>query len=247
VLSSIYIIKNSLKGGELTMRRILTLLILGIVMTLSISNAYAVTTSGAIQVTATIQAGTPDMTVKVYLAPNGDSSLINFNAPVASMAFSKFDLVQRPNKAAQWTSVDQFVAFVYAAGLGKQYKITSSGSGSFTRQGGSETLPPSSFACTPVYSATDKWTLPNGDQYEQGAKPALASLGSIGQALAANKLVYQSENPGSSRILQIWYSFPPYTVGGGNPYDPYSPIPSSQASGTYLGASVTIDILPVGP
>ncbi|MBP7216827.1 MAG: hypothetical protein KBA46_06050 [Candidatus Omnitrophica bacterium] len=230
------------------MKKIFVLAIIGILATMTLTSAYAATTSGAIAVTASIQAGTPDMTVRVYRAPNGDPDLINFNAPVTTMTFDKFDLISRPTKASQWTTVDQFVAFVYATGLGKQYKITSktTGAGQFTRTGGAETLPINSFACTPVYAAEDVWKLPDGTEVAQGARPAGSTLGTVGPAInAAGKLVYQSENPGSARIIQIWYGFPPYTATGANPYTGYAPIPSTQTAGSYTGVNVVIDITPV--
>jgi hypothetical protein len=142
--------------------------------------------------------------------------------------------------------VDQFVAFVYADGLGKKYEIKSTGNGvSFVRTGGSETLPSGSFVCTPVYAATDKWKYPDGTEMEQGANPG--TLGSLGNAASATPIkVYTSENPGSARILQAWYGFPPYTVAGVAPYSGYAPIPSTQANGTYSGVSVTLDIAAIG-
>lgn len=230
------------------MKRILTLLILGAATLLMVSCAYAVTTVN-IPVTATIGAGTPDMTVAVYKAPNGDWRLINWAAPVTSMAFSKFDVVTRGTQPAQWTSIDLFVAFVYASGLGRQYKITSTGTGALTRTGGTETFPAGSFACTPVYRGGDDgdyWLLPDGTKvYQSVDRPTGSSLGTIGRAITTSKLVYQSENPGSARIIQSWYSFPPYTSTGTAPYTLYAPIPSTQVAGTYTGLTVTIDIVPM--
>jgi hypothetical protein len=223
------------------MRKLLCLLVvLGILM-LFAESAQAVSSTSPIAVTAKIQAGTPDMDVKVYKIPNGDSSLIDWAAPVGSMAFEKFNVVQRTGKDPQWTSVDHFVAFVYANGMGKKYQIKSTGSGSFTS--GSNTLPAGSFACIPVYSAADKWKYPDETMVAQGNMPSSASLGSKGKAIATDKQVYTSENPGTARIIQVHYAFPPYNIDGTAPYTTdYAPIPATQATGTYSGVTVTLSI-----
>lgn len=223
------------------MRKGLCLLVVLGAVALCVLKAQAVTTSGPITVTAQIQSGTPDMTVTIHKLPNGDYNLINWSETITSMAFDKFNVLQRTGKDPQWTSVDHFATFVYANGMGKQYQIKSTGRGAFS-DGAGHTLPAGSFACTPVYSATDKWKYPDGSEMVQGAKPGTASLGSAGQALTTNKLIYTSENPGSARIIQTHYSFPPYNVDGGNPYSGYAPIPSNQANGTYTGAAVTLTI-----
>ena len=203
---------------------------------------HAATTSGPITVTAAIQAGTPDMTVAIYKMPGGQWSNINWDSPVTSMAFDKFTVLQREGKSPQWVTVDHFAAFVYADGMGRMYQITSTGTGTFTS--GANTLPAGSFACIPVYAAEDGWDYDDDGDVDatQGAMPSGASLGTAGSAISTNKQVYTSENPGSSRIIQVQYAFPPYNADGSNPYTGYAPIPSTQVNGTYTGVTVTINI-----
>jgi len=223
------------------MRRILCVLVVLAALAFFAYKAYAVTTSGAIAVTANISAGTPDMTVAIHKVPQGDWKLINWTESLSSMAFDKFTVVQRTGKNPQWTNIDSFAVFLYADGLGKQYQIKSTGTGTFAS--GGNTLPAGSFACIPVYSADDEWKYPDGTTMKQGAMPAGSTLGSKGKALVANQVVYTSENPGSARIIQAYYAFPPYDVSGSDPYSGYEPIPSSQINGTYTGVTVTLDIV----
>jgi hypothetical protein len=207
-------------------------------------SVYAVTTSGPINVTANINAGTPDMTVVIHKLPNGDWQQINWLETLSAMNFNKFTVVSRTvggTPVSQWTSVDLFAAFVYADGLGKQYSVTSTGTGTFS-DGAGHTLPAGSFACIPVYTADDEWKYPDGTTMKQGAMPSGAVLGSKGMALQANKPIYTSENPGSARILQSMYAFPPYNVDGSTPYSGYAAIPANQVNGTYTGPTVTVNI-----
>lgn len=225
------------------MRKGLCLLVILGAAALCVLKAQAVTTSGPIAVTAKIQGGTPDMTVVIHKVPNGDWKLINWDEKLSSMAFDKFTIVQKTGKSSQWTNIDSFAVFVYADGLGAGYQIKSSGSGSFVS--GSNTLPAGSFACIPVYSADDSWKYPDGTVVKQGAMPSGASLGVKAKALQSNQVVYTSEKPGSPRIIEAYYAFPPYSMSGSTATDPYSgyqPIPASQANGTYTGVTVTLNI-----
>ena len=225
------------------MRKGLCLLVVLAAVALFAYKAYAVTTSGAIAVTASITAGTPDMTVAIHKVPQGDWKLINWSESLSSMTFDKFTIATRPTRNPQWTNVDSFAVFLYADGLGKQYQITSSGTGTFIN--GTATLPAGSFACIPVYSADDEWKYTDGTTVKQGAMPSGATLGSKGNALQSSQIVYRSENPGSSRIIQAYYAFPPYDLTGADPYTGYAPIPSSQVNGTYSGVTVTLNITPI--
>lgn len=227
------------------MKKALCLLVALVVVTLFALKVYAATSSGPIQVTANIQAGTPEMTVKIYKMPQGNWQLINWSLPVTSMAFDKFTVLQRTGQSPQWATVDMFVAFCYADGLGKQYQIAQTGTGTFTK--GGDTLPDGSFACIPVYAPGDGWDYDGDGDVDatQGPMPGGATLGSDGKALSSNKLVYTSENPGSARIIQAIYAFPPYETDGSSPYTGYQPIPANQANGTYSGVTVTLNIAPI--
>jgi len=223
------------------MKKLFCFMLLCSFLVFPVVTGYSATTSGPIPVTASIQAGTPDMTVVIHKVPQGDWHLINWSESLGSMAFDKFTVVQRPGRAPQWTNVDSFAVFLYADGLGKQYQIKSSGTGSFLS--GGVPLPAGSFACIPVYSADDEWKYPDGTTMKQGAMPSGATLGSKDRALQSSQVVYTSENPGSARIIQAYYAFPPYDVSGAAPHNNgYEPIPANQANGTYSGVTVTLDI-----
>ncbi len=225
------------------MKKGLCLLVALAVLMLGPLGVYAVTTSGPISVSAQIQAGTPDMTVALHRMPSGDWSQINWTESLTAMTFDKFTVASRTvggSPVSQWTSVDLFAAFVYADGLGAKYQITSTGTGTFAN--GANTLPSGSFACIPTYSADDQFKYPDGTVVTQGAMPSAAVLGTSGPALVSNKVVYTSENPGSARIIQAIYAFPPYNADGSSPYTGYAPIPASQVNGTYTGVTVTINI-----
>jgi hypothetical protein len=230
------------------MKKGLCLLVALAVVMLGPLSVYAVSTSGPISVSASIVAGTPDMTVVIHKIPKGDWTQINFNDTAeTAMTFDKFTIADRTvggNPVSQWTSVDVWAAFVYADGIGSKYQITSTGTGTFTS--GANTLPGSSFACIPVYTPNDQFKYPDGTLHAQGAMPSGAVLGTEGPALVSNKLVYTSEAPaGSARILQVQYAFPPYNTDGSVPYVGYAPIPSSQVNGTYTGVTVTVNIAPI--
>ncbi|MCK9603620.1 MAG: hypothetical protein M0R66_04595 [Candidatus Omnitrophica bacterium] len=220
------------------MKNLFCFMLLCSLLVLPVVTGYSATTSGPIPVTASIQAGTPDMTVTIHKLPKGDYKLINWDETLTSLTFDKFTVTQRTGHNPQWSPIDTYAVFVYADGLGKQYQVKSSGAGTFAS--GSNTLPVGSFACIPVYSADDEWKYPDGTTFKQGANPG--TLGTKGMALTSNKVVYTSENPGSARIIQVHYSFPPYEIDGSTPYSGYEPIPANQANGNYTGVTVTLDI-----
>lgn len=211
-----------------------TFVLLAILM-LTATVVYAATDSGNISVTATLAAGTPDANFRVYKAPGGGN--IDFGTEFPSMNFNSWTTVQKPTKAAQWTSVDHYAVVAYANGMGRQYYIKSLATGSFVS--GANTLPAGSFACIPVYAAEDEWS----PGVQQGAKPGNATLANMFAAINATaQTVYTSENPSTPRIIQVRYGFVPYTNTGANPYTGYAPIPTSQVAGTYTGVTVKVSI-----
>jgi hypothetical protein len=239
---------NIMKGGELKMKKTLLLMITSLAVMMLTMNAYAYVPV-AIDVTATITPGTPDMTVSVYRAPAGEMTQAAWDAgAVSAMNFDSWAVVSASDKAPQWVTKDQYVAFVNVTGMGNVYKIGAKNNGTvFLRTGGTETLPAGSFACTPVYSEKDgNKNKTTGVVTPQGPKPATAIIDNVSRPAIASgvRTVYTSENPGSSRIIQLWYGFPPYTESGADPYIGYAPIPTTQKAGTYKGVSVTIDFVP---
>lgn len=238
------------------MKRIVALLVMvGMLSPMLATTVNSAPDSGSIAVQATIQSGTPDAGFVIYKQLGGATEP-DWTTKYTSMNFNRFTIVQRGTQPAQWTSVDSFVVVAYANGLGRQYKIQASGSGTFTLTGGTATLPNGCFVRTPWYAPEDMWDGNNdGDtsdpeDFAQGAKPTAATLGVAGNAntgaLTTFADVYTSESPGSSRIIRTYFSFAPYKADGTPPYTTgYLPIPSSQLSGTYTGGTVKLRIYPV--
>jgi len=231
-----------MKGGEKKMNKIVALLVIaGIAAFVFVSPANSVTSTGSIPVTADVTAGTPDMSFEIHKLSDGDPDQdpwTNYTVET-SMVFDKWDVLQRPSKAAQWASVTKNTVIVWATGLGDDYEIYSDGSGAMSGTGG--TLPAGSLMVTPIYSSTDKWD-PSGPG--QGGMPSGSSLGNPAKALQLGNLVYSSESPvGSARILQVMYMFPAYNMDGTSPYTGYEPIPTSTSAGSYSGANIVIRIV----
>jgi hypothetical protein len=244
--------KIMMKGGEEKMKKLMVLLAVVAIVSLGfISAADALTTTGTIAVKAIIAAGTPDMSFEIHKTNDGDPDFNPWTGYTSAtdLTFDKWDIVQRPTKAAQWVSVTKNYLIVFATGMGDDYQILADGAGSLTGPGG--TLPATSFMCDPIYSATDEWWIDldadgvkdPGETYAQGAMPG--TLGALGSILGiASKPIYSSESPvGSARIIQILFMFPAYNTDGVIPYTGYVPIPATQAAGTYQGtATVTVRI-----
>jgi hypothetical protein len=240
------------RGGE-KMKNAITLLVLaGIALLLVCSTAFAGTSTGNITVKAVIAAGTPDMSYEIHKTTDGDPDhnvWTNYTS-ATDLTFDVWDIVQRTGKSAQWVSITQNTVIVWASGRGDDYQITATGTGSLTGAGG--TLPDGSLMCNPIYSSTDEWwedidgdgVKDAGETYQQGSQPSGSTLGSEGKILGGGSVtVYQSEQPvGSPRILQVQFMFPAYNIDGSTPYTNYAPIPSSQAAGTYQGATVKVAI-----
>ena len=220
------------------MKKILALLVM---LTITVTLAYADAESGNISVTATIAAGTPDATFKVYKALNGGN--VDFGNLYTDMNFGRWTVVQKTGKAAQWISADHFAVVAWTNGMGRKYYIKSLATGSFVY--GANSLPLGSFACIPVYAKEDMWDTNNDliPDTQQGAQPVGSTLAGMFAAINATaQTVYTSETPGSSRIIQVRYAFVPYKDDGSAPYTGYAPIPTSQVSGTYTGVTVKVSI-----
>lgn len=231
------------------------LVMVGILSLMFTSHADALTTTPAIAVIATIQAGTPDMSWTIRKTNDGNPDLDPWtnSTPATNLTFDNWGLTQKPGKDAQWASATQNYLIVYATGMGDNYQILADGAGALTGAGG--TLPAASFMCTPIYSQYDKWwvDLDNdnikdpGEEYVQGAIPAGAQIytSQKGQIIGVtSKQIYTSESPvGSGRIIQIQFMFPAYNNDGSVPFTGYVPILATQAAGSYTGATVTVRIV----
>lgn len=232
------------------MKKTITLIIMFL---LTVTLAYAATDSGNIAVTATIATGTPSATFGVYTTkadPDNPGRLVlDFDLPSAtSMAFTSWSVVQKGTganaKPVQWTSSRYWGVVAWASGMGRRYYIKSLATGSFVY--GANTLPVGSFACIPVYSSQDRWDRTDPGSAQGGIDmqgPTGATLAPTFAAISGTaQTVYTSETPGSDRIIQVWYGFPPYNTDGSLPYATYAPIPTTQTSGTYSGVTVKVSI-----
>lgn len=153
------------------------------------------------------------------------------------MNFESWSLLRAgPGLPEQWVSKDIFVAFIQATGYGVAYKVTSSFLGELSN--GVARLPRGSLACIPVI----KDELPLGARIGEPG-PAMGQIG-----ISSTRLIYESDPLGQPSGIGIRYGFLPYNSDGSAPYDEnlYLPIPANQSPGVYAGATVTIDIAPVG-
>ncbi len=140
--------------------------------------------------------------------------------------------------AGSWFSDTFFCVVIFTQPFGTPYRIYSSCQGLQGTQG-QGLLPSGSFGVAPAYSSDDEFQWPGGSA-PQGSMPAGDSLGSEGSAVAQNKVVYNG-NSGQARIIRAYYSLPPKTAGGGDPFPGHTSIPLDQAPGTYSG-QVTLTI-----
>ncbi len=192
-------------------------------------------TEQEIPVTAQIPDASPSMSIVVLRLPNGNPTnnpWIN-STQVQWMDFGTLTYLMNGKSAGFFYSPTSFCVVVFTDPMGKPYEIKSSCQG-LTSAGGGK-IPDNSFALSPVYSRDDLWIYTGGST-KQGDMPAEARLGAPGSAVQDNKLVYSSEGGNATaRILQLYYSLPPYGAGGSSPYSGFAPIPLSQKPDTYSG------------
>ncbi|MFH1782461.1 MAG: hypothetical protein ABH848_02470 [Candidatus Omnitrophota bacterium] len=129
-----------------------------------------------------------------------------------------------------------FCAFIYATGFSEPYTITSSCSGLTS---GGDSLPDASFVCEPYYEPKDEWRWPDNPGTPQNGPQSGSALGTVGSAVAQDKLIYRSPAVDSvSAIIQVYYALPTYKKGGVKPYPGWKGIPYDQPSGDYKGQVV---------
>ena len=166
---------------------------------------------------------------------------------VSAMSFGELtNNLSGGGKAPGWYSTKYYCVFIFTNGFGKKYEVTSTATGLIS---GGNALPDNSFVVTPQYIGLDEfqWALPGGGvgKVAQGAMPAVAALGSVGSAVATNKVIYTSEPaPSTDRIIRAFYSLPTFNADGSKPFAGWEPIPLSQPNGNY-GGTVTITISPI--
>ncbi len=192
-----------------------------------------------VPVSASITATAPEMTVVIKELTTA-AQLLDPSSGVTRTAMNfgtLTHLLATGADAGLWYSTTTFAALIYTNSFGRNYEVKSSCAG---LSNGTTSLPAGSFGLVPDYQAADRW-VGTDPLTAQGAKPTLAVLGIPGSAVATGKSIYRSEAPGTSRIIRGFYSLPPYLAGGAAPFTGYSPIPLSQAAGTYTGTvAITI-------
>lgn len=200
-------------------------------------------TTATIGVTATVPDPSPQMEFQIWeLTTPLQGWWTGTNVTLTnSMSFGQLTyLLADGTNAGLWYAQKYFAVILYTTGFGKGYQVTSSCSGLTS---GGNSLPAGSFGLTPVYAPTDKWVWPGGEKV-QGAQPSGSTLGTAGPAVTGvlSKLIYQSETAGSDRIIQAYYSLPPFpALPATEPFPGFTPIPLSQPTGTYTG-QVTLTI-----
>lgn len=203
----------------------------------------ALTPTKSLSVTATVPSNTPAMEINIYKNGSPDPARLITGTTLAfgTLQPGVGPVVEGPGV---WYSPDYYCVQIYTQGYSFKYEVRSSCSGIGTISNTN-----SYFVLTPVYNAGDLFD-PNDPNSDQGAKPAAATVGTIGSAIATNKVIYASEvAPSTSRILQAYYSIPqhPFDAAGNAlpiPYTGWTGLPLSQASGSYTG-TVTLSIVAI--
>lgn len=192
-------------------------------------------TEQVISVTAQIPEASPSMSVVILQFSDGnpDNNPWSNSTQVKWMDFGTLTYLMNGKNAGFFYSPTAFCVVIFTDPFGKPYEIKQSSVG-LTSSGGTA-IPANSFAFVPVYSRDDLWVW-DGGSAKQGDIPSGARLGSPASAVGENLLVYSSESGmGSARILQVYYSLPPYGVGGSSPFSGFAPVPLTQPADTYTG------------
>ncbi|MDD5166687.1 MAG: hypothetical protein PHQ57_04800 [Candidatus Omnitrophica bacterium] len=211
----------------------LWLLVLSASLTIT-AGAWAATEE-VISVTAQIPEASPNMSITIlkFTDGNPDNNPWTNSAEEKWMNFDTLTYIMNGKNAGFFYSPAAFCVVIFTDPFGKPYEIKSSSSGLTSPSGVS--IPKNSFAFTPVYSSDDLWVWEGGSA-KQGSMPSGARLGSPNSAVGQNLLIYSSESGiGSARILQVYYSLPPYGIGGTSPFGGFAPIPLTQPPDTYTG------------
>jgi hypothetical protein len=192
-------------------------------------------TEEVISVTAQIPEAAPNMSITIlkFTDGNPDNNPWTNSTEVKWMDFGVLTYIMNGKNAGFFYSPAAFCVSIYTDPFGKPYEIKSSSSG--LSSPGGMSIPANSFAFVPVYSRDDLWIW-DGGSAKQGDMPPGARLGSPSSAVGENLLIYSSEGDVStSRILQVYYSLPPYGIGGSSPFNGFAPIPLTQSPDTYTG------------
>lgn len=196
-------------------------------------------TEQVISVTAQIPEASPSMTMTIlkFTDGNPDNNPWTNSTQEKGIDFGTLTYLMNGKKAGFFYSPSAFCVSIYTDPFGKPYEIQQSSIGLASSSGA--TIPVNSFAFVPVYSKDDLWMWEGGSA-KQGEMPEGARLGIPGSAVGENLLIYSSEsNIGTARIIQLYYSLPPYGVGGSTPFSGFAPIPLTQPPDTYTG-TITI-------
>jgi len=75
----------------------------------------------------------------------------------------------------------------------------------------------------------------NADHTPINTSPMTGTLGSIGPAIGAPRILYDSGTAGAARTIHAYFGIPAYKAGGAAPYPGFVPIPTDTPAGTYTG------------
>ncbi|MCM8796861.1 MAG: hypothetical protein NC923_03160 [Candidatus Omnitrophica bacterium] len=200
--------------------------------------AYAASTVN-VSISAQVPVSSPELAV-VIKQLNTPAQDPNTGTTVTAMNFGTLThfLADGTTDAGIWYSRNYFCVFIYTNSFGRRYQVLSTCTG---LSNGAQNLPAGSFGISPGYAAQDAFNI-GGTLIPQGTQPTGSVLGNPGPAIATNALIYRSETAASNRIIRAFYSLPGYGEGGALPFTGYTPIPLTQAPGTYTG-TVTISIV----
>ena len=194
----------------------------------------------------TVNAQIPDnppqvtLTIRAFTDGNPDNDPWTNSNEVQTINFGSLTyLLADGSNAGSFFSNTGFCVIVSTQPFGKPYEIWSRCD---SIGNGLNVLEPGNFGMVPAYSSSDKFKYPDGTLHDQGDIPLGARLGDPGTAITPAGLVYSSESGEAiGRIIQVYYSIPPYKAGGGDPFPGYKPIALTQSPGQYSGL-ITITI-----
>ena len=232
------------------MNKLLVTLLAVLISVCGIALPYA--TSQDVPVSAQILAQTPSVTLDIrQLTTAGQDPFTG--TQVQSMNFGTLTHTigtgPTATEAGLWYSPTYFCVVIFTNSFGIRYEIRSSCTGLTS---GANFLPLGSFGVTPGYSAADRFVGTDAST-AQGTQPSGSTLFAAGPAITGGtfKAIYDAEPAASNRIIRAFYALPPFgapvppSTTGTPPFTGFTPIPLSQAPGTYTG-TVTITIANLG-
>lgn len=216
----------------------LILVIAGLLLA-TVSVAYAAT-SAAITVAAEVPTGTElswgMSMVDSNLTTDPADDIWTDTGTTGNMSFGTLRHTLSGNvEAGLWYSQYYYAVFLGAMTGGVRYRFQNT-AGALTRTSPTTaTIPAGAFGVAKVAC----WDTTNDVEI---TCPSGSTKGTIGTAVATNKILYDSGSGAAVVTVRVDYSLPPYGTGGTNPWTGFAPIPLSQGSGSY-SSSLTISLV----